>query len=152
MVSIEIAETIRTLPIKVIADHQGGMKGLSALPDGITDVRQQPGFSELMALAKSERVFIKISGLYRSSKLTTGGYDDLEPLIKEFAREVPGQLIWASDWPHTGSGSSRSEETKDVPERFRSVDNDAVLKNVREWVGREVWHMMTVSTPARVYL
>jgi predicted TIM-barrel fold metal-dependent hydrolase len=150
-VSIDIAETIRTLPVKVIADHQGGMRGLSLLPTDTTDIRQQAGFTELIALAKSGKVFIKISGLYRSSKLTTGGYNDLEPLIKEFAKEVPHQLIWGSDWPHTGSGSNRSEATRDLPETFRDVDNEAVLKNIREWVGPEVWYMMTVVTPAMVY-
>jgi predicted TIM-barrel fold metal-dependent hydrolase len=127
------------------------MKGLSDLPENTTDVTKQPGFSELMALAKSKKVFIKISGFYRSSKLTTGGYDDLEPVIRAFAEQVPRQLIWGSDWPHTGSGTNRSESTKDVPESFRVVDNKAVLKNIRAWVGPEVWHLMTVDTPAKVY-
>ncbi|KAH8777440.1 hypothetical protein F5883DRAFT_409475 [Diaporthe sp. PMI_573] len=146
-----LVETIRELPIKVIADHQGGMKGLSALPSNVTDVTQQTGFAELMSLAKAGKLFIKISGFYRSSKLTTGGYDDLEPLIKAFAKEVPDQLIWGSDWPHTGSGANRTEANKDLPENFRIVDNVAVLKNIRKWVGQDVWHKMTVTTPAQVY-
>ena len=144
-------DTVRALPIKVIADHQGGMKGLSALPKNITDVSKQAGFSELMSLAQIGKVFIKISGFYRSSKLTTGGYDDLKPLIKTYAERVPQQLLWGSDWPHTGSGSNRNEATKEEPEHFRSVDNEAVLKNIREWVGPEVWYMMTVVTPGRIY-
>lgn len=77
---IDIADTIRNLPIKFIADHQGGMKGLSALPVNVTDVTGQTGFAELMGLAKTGQLFIKVSGFYRSSKLTTGGYDDLESL------------------------------------------------------------------------
>ncbi|KAG6355138.1 hypothetical protein INS49_004219 [Diaporthe citri] len=147
-----IADTMRNLPIKVIADHQGGMKELSALPANVTDITQQTGFAELMSLAKAEKLFIKISGFYRSSKVTTGGYDDLEPLIKVFAQEVPDQLIWGSDWPHTGSGANRTEANKDVPEQFRVVDDAAVLKNIRKWVGKDVWYKMMVTTPAKVYM
>lgn len=56
------------------------MKGLSALPVNVTDVTRQTDFAELMSLAKTGQLFIKVSGFYRSSKLTTGGYDDLESL------------------------------------------------------------------------
>ena len=76
----------------------------------------------------------------------------MEPLIRHFAREVPHQLIWASDWPHTGSAANRTEATKNVPEEFRKVDNEAVLRNIREWVGPEVWHEMTVVTPGKLFV
>lgn len=127
------------------------MKGISALPANVTDVSKQQGLNTLLKLAKTGRVFIKISGFYRSSKLTTGGYDDLEPLIKLFAREVPDQLIWGSDWPHTGSGANRSQATRDIPEAFRVVDNVAILENIRKWVGPRLWWKMTVETPEKIY-
>ncbi|KAL1864992.1 hypothetical protein Daus18300_007339, partial [Diaporthe australafricana] len=144
-------ETVRDLPVVVIADHQGGMKTISSLPSNVTDVTRQTGFAQLMSLAKTGKLFIKVSGFYRSSRLTTGGYDDLEPLIKAFAKEVPDQLIWGSDWPHTGSGINRTEVNKNVPEQFRTVDNGAVLRNIRNWVGQDVWYKMTVTTPAKVF-
>ncbi|GME41060.1 hypothetical protein diail_5798 [Neofusicoccum parvum] len=144
-----ISDIIKDLPIQVIADHQGGMKGLSQLPEGTKDVTAQPGFASLMALAKSGKVFVKVSALYRSSNHTTGGYDDLEPLVRYFAEEIPQQLIWGSDWPHTGS--NRTEATRYVPEPFRIIDNEAVLRNIRKWVGPRLWHEMTVVTPAKLY-
>jgi predicted TIM-barrel fold metal-dependent hydrolase len=150
-ISADIHDTISELPLVVIADHQGGMKGTSALPANVTSVTEQPGFKSLLALAKADRVYIKVSGFYRSSKLTTGGYDDLEPLIKEFAKEVPDRLIWASDWPHTGSGANRTEANKLIPEKLRVVDDAAVLKNIHKWVGPDVWRKITVETPAKVY-
>lgn len=64
---------------------------------------------------------------------------------------MPDQLIWGSDWPHTGSGANRTEAIKDVPEQFRVVDDAAVLENIRKWVGRDVWYKMTVTTPAKIY-
>ncbi|KAL0258967.1 hypothetical protein SLS55_006472 [Diplodia seriata] len=145
-----IHDVVRDLPIPVIADHQGGMGGLTKLANGSTDVTAQPGFSSLLDLAKRGKAFVKISALYRSSKLTEGGYDDLEQLVRAFAQEVPQQLVWGSDWPHTGS--NRSEATKYVPEPFRKVDDEAVSKNIRKWVGPEVWHQMTVVTPGEIYL
>lgn len=148
---LDIEETIESLPVRVIADHQGGMKGTSALPHGTTDVSTQKGLEALLRLAKSGKVFVKISGFYRSSKLTSGGYDDMESLIKLFATEIPDQLMWASDWPHTGSSATRSEATKDVPEPFRPVDDEAVLKNIRGWVGPELWWRMTVATPGKLF-
>ncbi|KKY28164.1 putative transcriptional family amidohydrolase family protein [Diplodia seriata] len=146
----DIHDVVRDLPIPVIADHQGGMGGLTKLANGSADVTAQPGFSSLLALAKRGKVFVKISALYRSSKLTEGGYDDVEQLVRAFAQEVPQQLVWGSDWPHTGS--NRSEATKYVPEPFRKVDDEAVSKNIRKWVGPEVWHQMTVVTPGEIYL
>jgi predicted TIM-barrel fold metal-dependent hydrolase len=146
----DINETIHDLPIAVIADHQGGMKGLSGLPANITSVTEQPGFKTLMSLAKSGKVFIKISAFYRSSTSATPGYDDLEPLVKVFAEEVPQQLIWGSDWPHTES-ANRTEENKYIPRKFRDIDNEAVLRNIRKWVKPEVWQSMMVDTPARIY-
>jgi len=147
----DIETEIMRLPTKVIADHQGGMKGTSALPSGVKDVSQQPGLESLLRLAKTGKVYIKISGFYRSSHVTTDGYEDLEPLIKIFAREVPQQLIWGSDWPHTGSGAYRTKATKDIPESFREVNNAAILMNIKEWVGLAVWRKMSVETPGRLF-
>lgn len=127
------------------------MKATSALSTNITSVTEQPGFKSLLALAKAGKVYIKMSGFYRSSKLATGGYADLEPLIKEFAKEVPDRLIWASDWPHTGSGSNRTEANKYIPEKFREIDDATILQNIRRWVGPDLWWRMTVGTPSKVY-
>lgn len=126
------------------------MKGTSALPSNTT-ITSQPGFDSLVTLARKGKVFVKISALYRSSKLTAGGYDDVEPLVKVLAEEVPEQLIWASDWPHTGSGANRTEENKNIPEKSRTVDDVAVLKNIRKWVGPSLWRKMTVETPKKLY-
>jgi predicted TIM-barrel fold metal-dependent hydrolase len=149
-VSSDIYDTVNELPISIIADHQGGMKGTTALPANVTSVTEQPGFQSLLALAKAGKVYIKISAFYRSSKLTSGGYDDMEPLIKKFAEEVPERLIWASDWPHT-SGLNRTEANRYVSEPFRIIDDAAVLRNIRKWVSPDVWTKMMVETPGKIY-
>jgi predicted TIM-barrel fold metal-dependent hydrolase len=134
--------------LQVIADHQGGMKGTSQLPANMS-VTAQPGYASLVSLAKAGKVWIKVSALYRASSLKAG-YGDVEPLIKALAKEVPQQLIWASDWPHT-SGLNRTEANRYVQEGFRDVDDGAIIENIKKWVGEELWRRMTVETPAKVY-
>lgn len=126
------------------------MKGKSELPSETTTTTQ-PGFASLMRLAKSEKVFVKISAGYRASKLTEGGYDDLEELIKIFAKEIPKQLLWGSDWPHTGSAKERPSRGIEVIEPLRKVDNQAVLKNLKRWMGENAWTRMMVENPRMMF-
>jgi predicted TIM-barrel fold metal-dependent hydrolase len=112
----------------------------------------QPGFKSLISLAQESKVIVKISGLYRASTRDEKGFDDLQPIIKVLAATIPDRLVWASDWPHTGEGKDRKNRNLDDIEDFRPVDNEAILKNVREWMGDEgAWVKMMVDTPAMVY-
>jgi predicted TIM-barrel fold metal-dependent hydrolase len=149
----ELHTTVISLPVPVIADHQGGMKGTSALPAGMIPTTQ-PGLRSLISLARCGKVYIKISGLYRSSKLkdgSRGGYEDINSVLQVFAREVPDRLIWGSDWPHTGSGKDRIGRDKETLEPFRSVDNEAIMKNINQVFGETLWKRMTVETPSRAF-
>lgn len=113
---------------------------------------KQPGFQSLVSLAQDSKVIIKISGLYRASKKGDTGYDDLESIIRALSNKVPHRLVWASDWPHTGEGSNRGARELDKIEGFRPVDNETILKNLREWIGDEgTWVNMMVHTPSNVY-
>lgn len=104
-----------------------------------------------MRLAKNKRVFVKLSAAYRSSKLTEGGYDDMEELITTFAKEIPDQLLWGSDWPHTGSSKDRPSRGIEVIEPLRKVDNVAALKNLRRWMGEKAWMQMMIENPKRMF-
>lgn len=75
----------------------------------------------------------------------------MEELITTFAKEVPGQLLWGSDWPHTGSSKDRPLRGIDVVEPLRKVDNEAALRNLRDWMGEEAWRGMMVENPKRMF-
>ena len=151
------------LPVEVIADHLGGLKGISKLnvnSSSHTDnstakdtVLEQPGFRSLVQLAKNSRVAIKISGLYRSSTSVATGYDDLAPIVRALAEQVPDRLVWASDWPHTGEGKDRKpDHALSTKEPFRVIDNMRILKNLKDWVGNdETWYKLTVLNPRALY-
>jgi predicted TIM-barrel fold metal-dependent hydrolase len=138
------------LGVRIIADHQGGMKGSSSLPEG-RPMLSQPGLASLLSLAVSKHVVIKLSGFYRSSASNGTIFSDLEPLIKKFAAEVPEQLVWGSDWPHTGMGKERIGRSIDVPEPFQEIDDVAVLRQLRHWIEEKTWEKIMVLNPARIY-
>ncbi|CAI7665013.1 unnamed protein product [Penicillium viridicatum] len=145
-------DTILELPVTIIADHLGGMRGASKLPPDLQSTpTSQPGFKSLLSLAKQSRVVVKISGLYRMSSYVTATYSDLQPILETFAQETPEQLIWGSDWPHTGEGSNRMERRLEVKEPFRIVDNPAILAQLYNWMGSDVYRKMLVDNPRRLY-
>ncbi|KAL3296124.1 amidohydrolase 2 [Colletotrichum asianum] len=97
------------------------------------DPTEQPGFGSLVRLAEASKVIIKISGLYRLSSL-------------------PDRLIWGSDWPHTGDGKDRLKRGKDAIEEFRVIDNELIVRNLRNWIGsEETWGKVTVRNPQKFY-
>lgn len=145
-----LKETVRAIGVRVIADHQGGVKGASSIPVG-SPVLAQPGLSSLLSLAASKHVVIKISGLYQSSDSVETVYSDLEPLIREFAQKVPDSLIWGSDWPHTGKGKDRIGKSVEVPELFQRIDDAKIIRRLQAWVGQSTWRMMLVETPDKMF-
>lgn len=146
----ELRHTIENLGVRIIADHFGGMKGSSMLTQGASAIGQ-PGFNSLITLAKLKHLIVKVSGFQRASEEEKEGYQDLGPVVKRFATEVPDQLIWASDWPHTGEAKHRKGRSIDIPEPFREIDDVAILKFLRSWVNEEVWEKVMVTTPGKVY-
>ncbi|RAK79446.1 amidohydrolase 2 [Aspergillus fijiensis CBS 313.89] len=145
-------DCILELPVPIIADHLGGTAGPSKLPVELrSKPMAQPGLGSLLSLARQARVIIKISGLYRMSSETSSNYGDLQSIVKMLASEVPDQLIWGSDWPHTGEGHDRVGKTVDVKEPFREIDNQGVLRNLSAWMGPGAWQKMMVENPRRVY-
>ncbi|KAJ5088019.1 amidohydrolase 2 [Penicillium angulare] len=145
-------DTIRDLPVRVIADHLGGMLGPSKLPSTLQlNPTSQPGFKSLLSLAKQGRIFVKISGLYRMSNEMSMNFSDLQSIVQSFATEIPDQIIWGSDWPHTGDGHSRLNKSLEMKEPFRIINNSGILEQLREWMGDDVYSKMLVENPIGLY-
>lgn len=76
--------------LRVAIDHYGRPDpGLGA---------DDPGFLGLLGLARTGRVWVKVSAPYRSSdshEMTLG----MSAMLREAFG--PGRLLWGSDWPHT---------------------------------------------------
>jgi len=82
--------------LTVVVDHMG-----RAGEAGAND----RGFRHLLRSARSRRVWVKVSGLYRNwSNLDdlSGAKDCVSRLLDAFG---PERLVWGSDWPHTQNES-----------------------------------------------
>lgn len=143
----------------MIADHLGGLKGISSLanstdvtPDQYDSALNQTGAAELVDLCKKGKVWVKLSGAYRSSSLTNRNYEDLEPIIRMFAEQCPEQLIYASDWPHTGDGKDRVGRPLTFVEQFRVIDQGEILKSWKKWINSDrLWRKIMLDNPKRLY-
>ncbi|OCF31423.1 hypothetical protein I316_06825 [Kwoniella heveanensis BCC8398] len=147
------------LTTPIIADHYGGLKAVSTLTnntspsaDSYDQALNQTGLAELVELATSGSVYIKLSGVYRASTFDSGYWADVAPLTSHLAKSVPGRLIYASDWPHTGAGKDRAGRPLSVIEQFRVVDQGKVLQSQYDAVNStSVWKRIMVSNPRKLY-
>jgi 2-pyrone-4,6-dicarboxylate lactonase len=57
----------------------------------------QKGFSDFLRLHAQGRCWVKLTGVYRISKLAD--YSDIAPLAQAFVRNNPDRIVWGTDWP-----------------------------------------------------
>ncbi|KAL4936833.1 hypothetical protein BDV06DRAFT_216341 [Aspergillus oleicola] len=96
-----LEEIIPQLGVKVCIDHFGGPDLQEAiLEEGQAfDPYSLTGFSSLISLLRAGRTYVKISAPYRLSK--DEEFRDLEFMTREFLRQAPNRVLYATDWPHT---------------------------------------------------
>ena len=82
---------LRASGVKVLVDHFG-----------VRDIAVgtgHPGFQAVLALGREGIATVKLSSLFRVSRMLAG-FDDLDPFVDELLKAfgVKG-CIWGSDWP-----------------------------------------------------
>jgi predicted TIM-barrel fold metal-dependent hydrolase len=135
-----IADLIPTLGVRVVLDHM-------ASPDPISAASSQPGYAELMQLLRNGMVFVKISGTYRFP-----GLPDLDKFARELIQAGPRNVVWASDWPHTGGpvavigGKPYSS--------YRQIDTGAFIGKCFEWCDHDeqLIQNLFVNNPRALWL
>jgi predicted TIM-barrel fold metal-dependent hydrolase len=85
------AAVLRASGVRVLVDHLG-----------VRDIdvgTGHPGFQSVLALGREGIATVKLSSLFRVSKMLAG-FDDLDPYVDELLKAfgVNG-CIWGSDWP-----------------------------------------------------
>ncbi|PTB18804.1 hydrolase [Trinickia symbiotica] len=120
----DLAPRIQAQPHPVVIDHFG----LAKAADG----PEQPGMSALIGMMQSKKVFVKLSGPYQIS-LQKPLYADTAQIGSALVEAAPDQVIWGSDWPHTG-GSERKADAKPTDiEPFRDEDEGRNFSLVKTW-------------------
>jgi len=95
---LEQERRMRALPVPVVFDHLARIKPAEGL--------EQPAFQLLLDLMKSDRFWVKLSGidkicnldLYSGSGLP---YQEVVPFARCLIDVAPDRVIWGTDWPHS---------------------------------------------------
>ena len=137
-----IKDLVAASPVPVVFDHFGG--ALAEL--GI----DQPGFSDLLALVKSGKAYVKISGAYRASKLAPD-YPDAAPLARALIAANAERIVWGTDWPHPNSVTPPGNKPTDLTPLFQ-IDDGRLLNQLPEWApDAAIRKAILVDNPARLY-
>jgi predicted TIM-barrel fold metal-dependent hydrolase len=137
-----IKDLVGTAPVPVVFDHFGGLEASRGL--------EQPGFSDLVALVKSGKAYVKISGAYRSSTLAPD-YKDIVPFAQALITANADRIVWGTDWPHPDSSRVEGRKPTDVAPLYQ-IDDGRLLNQLPVWApDADVRKKILVDNPARLY-
>ncbi len=85
----ELIPMLATLPCDFSVGHMGACPAAAGVA--------QDGFADFLKLHAGGRCWVKLTGVYRISKLPD--FSDIAPLAQAFVRNNPERIVWGSDWP-----------------------------------------------------
>jgi predicted TIM-barrel fold metal-dependent hydrolase len=137
-----IKDLVAASPVPVVFDHFGGARAELG--------PQQAGFAELLALVRSGKAYVKVSGAYRASKLAPD-YPDVVPLARALIAANPARIVWGTDWPHpdavTGPGRKPTDVSPPLP-----IDDARLLSQLPVWAPDPgIRRRILVDNPAELY-
>lgn len=134
-----IAPAIADLATDVVIDHMGAGDGRLA--------EDRPGFSDVLALLRAGKAWVKVSGANRVSRQKSG-FEDAVPVIRALVEANPDRAVWGTDWPHIGP------HTAGAPAQVIYVphDNRALLRLLGLALPDPALRQrVLVDNPARLY-
>ena len=137
-----IKDLVGSSPVPVVFDHFGGADSALGL--------EQPGWADLVALVKSGKAYVKISGAYRLSKQAPD-YPDAVPFARSLIAANADRIIWGTDWPHPNSVTPPDKKPTDVTPLFQ-IDDGRLLNQLAVWEpDAGVRKKILVDNPAKLY-
>ncbi|MBW7964284.1 amidohydrolase family protein [Bradyrhizobium sp. BR 10261] len=137
-----IKDLVLASPVPAVFDHFGGLEASLGL--------EQPGFADLVALVKSGKAYVKISGAYRSSNLAPD-YQDIAPYARALIAANPDRIVWGTDWPHPDSAQVAGRKATGIAP-FHQIDDGRLLNQLPVWApDADVRRKILVDNPARLY-
>jgi len=121
-----------SLPVNIVVGHLGYMKTSHGLDN--------PGFQELLAMARDGKCWIKLTGSYRITTADAPPYDDVIPYGRALVSAAPDRMLWGSDWPH--------------PTFYGAMPNDGyLLDQLLDWTSSDaaLIQKILVDNPAGLY-
>jgi predicted TIM-barrel fold metal-dependent hydrolase len=129
-------DALANSPVPLVFDHFGNANE----PLGVG----QPGFSDLVALVKSGKAYVKIS-------VTAGpreNYSHFTPLAQMLISANVERILWGTNWPHPNSVDGSTAKVNPL----WHVDDGLVLNLLPTWApDAAVRKQILVDNPARLY-
>ena len=137
----KIADEIPNLGLPVVIDHL-------ATPEKTQVPRLQPGYTQYMDLLSKKQIWVKLSGIYRFSQLP-----EMDSYIREILQIAPTQVVWASDWPHTGGVTANPQGDRQAVQEYRKFDVPAFIAQCKEWCVQDeaLIQKIFVDNPRRLW-
>jgi predicted TIM-barrel fold metal-dependent hydrolase len=137
-----VKDVVAGASVPIVFDHFGGAEAQRGL--------EQPGFADLLALVRSGRAYIKISGAYRSSTRAPD-YADVVPLARALIAANPDRVVWGTDWPHPDSVTAPGRAPTDVTPLLQ-IDDGRLLNQLPVWApDPAIRKKILVDNPVRLY-
>jgi predicted TIM-barrel fold metal-dependent hydrolase len=137
-----IKDVVTGASVPIVFDHFGGAEA----PRGV----EQPGFADLVALVRSGRAYVKISGAYRSST-SAPDYADVVPLARALIAANPDRVVWGTDWPHPNSVTTPGHAPTEVTPLLQ-IDDGRLLNQLPVWAPDPmIRKKILVDNPVRLY-
>jgi predicted TIM-barrel fold metal-dependent hydrolase len=128
--------------VPIVFDHFGGAEAQRGV--------EQPGFADLLALVRSGRAYVKISGAYRSSTRAPD-YADVVPLARALIAANPDRIVWGTDWPHPDSVTRPGRAPTEVTPLLQ-IDDGRLLNQLPVWAPDPmIRKKILVDNPVRLY-
>jgi predicted TIM-barrel fold metal-dependent hydrolase len=139
---VAVKDVAGRAPVPIVFDHFGGAEAQRGV--------EQPGFADLLALVRSGRAYVKISGAYRSSSHPPD-YADVVPLARALIAANPDRVVWGTDWPHPDSVTPAGRAPTEVTPLLQ-IDDGRLLNQLPVWAPDPVIRKkILVDNPVRLY-
>jgi len=133
-----LKDHLAALGIPIVFDHFG--RAQAALGTG------QPEFAAMLDLVKAGHAYVKISAAYRSSQKVPD-FPDVTPIAQAIVAANPDRVVWGTNWPHPGRGTSPTAIAPPYP-----ADDGLMLNLLTRWApDATVRKKILVDNPARLY-
>jgi len=130
---VEWQDTILNLHCPSVIDHFGWLPQ----PAGVNSKTA----GTLYKLLDSGKVYVKLSGLYLSSKVGHPSYSDLDEVATRFIALAPERIVWGSDWPHPMAMGKQ-----------QMPDGAMLFDRLAQWAqSGEAFQQILVDNPNRLY-
>lgn len=137
-VVVALLDDFAGLGVPTVLDHYADAGGEA--------FQNQAALERLLRAMQRQPLYIKLSAAYRLA-----GGSDPEALARQFYQAAPAQVVWGSDWPHTGGSGGKGRDPSRI-EPFREIDNAQALQRVVSALGNtQAARRVLIDNPAHLY-